>query len=250
VLGQRNGKVADDKVGYLPEERGLYKRMKVYDLLAYYARLKNVVDYKTEIDYWLAQFDATDWGPKKIETLSKGMAQKVQFIAAAIHRPQLLVLDEPFSGLDPVNMESLRDAVLAMRESGTTIVFSTHDMDLAERLCDTIFMIFKGRKVLDGTLHEIQDAYPADRVRARLSDPEAALPDHPDISDVVPNGRFFDFRISDPTRAQPLLADLADRCALDYFEVRRPSLHDIFVQIAGPEAEEDARHEAAAMAQL
>ncbi len=168
VLGNAHGKTADDRLGYLPEERGLYKRMKVRDVLTYYARLKGFYDCQAEIDYWLTRLDAKSWANKKVDALSKGMAQKIQFISAVVAKPKLVILDEPFSGLDPVNLESLRDAVNSLRNKGTTIVFSTHDMDMAEKMCDTIFMIFEGRKVLDGTLDSIQSQYPADRVRGRF----------------------------------------------------------------------------------
>ncbi len=240
VLGQPRGSVADDRVGYLPEERGLYKRMKVNDLLAYYAKLKSVNDYKSRISHWLSVLGATDWSNKKVEALSKGMAQKVQFIAAVVAEPKLLILDEPFTGLDPVNMEALRNAVLDLRAKGATVVFSTHDMDMAERMCDTIFMIFNGRKVLDGSLDEIQAAYPADRVRVRLQDPAASLPSHHNIQNVVRNGRFIDFQMVDSSASQSMLKDLVNQTALEYFDVRRPSLHDIFVRIAGPEGQRAA----------
>ncbi len=236
VLGEDRGNVADDRVGYLPEERGLYKRMKVGDLLTYYARLKGRYDCKADIQKWLERLDAADWTKKKIDSLSKGMAQKVQFISAVVTRPQLLILDEPFTGLDPVNMESLKEAVLTMRDQGTTIVFSTHDMDMAERLCDTIFMIFKGRKVLDGTLDAIQAEYPADRIRVRLTDPNAELPHLDGIYDIGRHGRFIEFRMHHASEAHRVLQQLASQTQLDYFDVRRPSLHDIFVRIAGPEA--------------
>ena len=131
VLGQARGKTADDRLGYLPEERGLYKRMKVRDVLTYYARLKGAYDCKDEINYWLERLEATTWADKKIDALSKGMAQKIQFISAVVAKPKLVILDEPFSGLDPINLESLREAVFSLRERGTTIVFSTHDMDIA-----------------------------------------------------------------------------------------------------------------------
>ena len=220
--------------------------MKVRDLLTYYAKLKSVSDYKAQIDYWLRQLGADEWSNKKVDGLSKGMAQKVQFISAVVHRPQLLVLDEPFSGLDPVNMESLRAAVLQMRDQGSTVVFSTHDMDMAERMCDTILMIHQGRKVLDGTMDEIQDNYPANRVRIRFADPTATVPAHQDITNVARHGRFFDFNISAPERAQGVLAELMRQHDVNYFDVRRPSLHEIFVQIAGPGATEELTTEEAA----
>src|SRR6185312_9005754 len=169
VLGLRDTRAARDRISYLPEERGLYKKMTVRRLLRYYGRLKGaasaVIDRGT--DDWLGRMGLSAWADKKIDALSKGMAQKVQFIAAVVSEPELLILDEPFSGLDPVNAEVLKDAVLDLRKAGTTVVFSTHDMGMAERLCDRIFMIFKGRKVLDGTLDEIQSVYGCDTIRLR-----------------------------------------------------------------------------------
>src|SRR5262245_23294256 len=156
VLGESALGAANDRVGYLPEERGLYKTMRVRDLLRFYAELKGFRNSRPVIDDWLARFDLTDWAGKKVQTLSKGMAQKVQFIAAVVARPELILLDEPFSGLDPVNSEVLREAVIDLRKHGATIIFSTHDMAVAEKMCDFIFMIYKGKKVLDGTLETIQ----------------------------------------------------------------------------------------------
>lgn len=238
VLGQPHGSVADDRVGYLPEERGLYKRMKVRDLLDYYAKLKGIRSAKPMIDKWLERMGAAEWSNRRIDALSKGMAQKVQFISAVIHQPQLLILDEPFSGLDPVNMEVLRESVLELRKLGTTIVFSTHDMEMAEQMCDYIFMIYRGKKVLDGTLHSIQSAYPAERARLRMADALAALPNHPQISEVEKLGPIHEFRISDARSASQILRELSSTVDVEYFEVIRPKLHDIFVKIAGPEAKQ------------
>lgn len=245
VLGQPRGDVADDRLGYLPEERGLYKRMKVRDVLAYYARLKGLRDCRREIDQWLVRLGAVDWAERRVDALSKGMAQKVQFISAVVARPQLVILDEPFSGLDPVNMESLRDAVLQLRKDGTTVVFSTHDMDMAEEMCDTIFMIFRGKKVLDGTLEAIQTQYSANRIRIRLDGHGeqgtgrngAATPElgFPGISGLQQNGSFLEFQLDRADRQQALLEYLVSRGGLKHFELQRPSLHDIFVRIAAPE---------------
>src|SRR3974390_2541393 len=176
VLGTRDAPAARDRVSYLPEERGLYKRMQVRRLLRYYGRLKgrSIAELDPEIDAWMTRLGMEGWGDRKTETLSKGMSQKVHFAAAVVSRPQLLILDEPFSGLDPVNAETLKDAVLEMRRRGTTVVFSTHDMATAEKMCDRIFMIFRGRKVLDGTLEDIQAQYGFDTVRVRTSGGAAA----------------------------------------------------------------------------
>ena len=236
VLGETNGKTADNRLGYLPEERGLYKRMKVRDVLTYYARLKGFYDCQGEIDYWLNRLGASGWAGKKIDALSKGMAQKIQFISAVVAKPQLVILDEPFSGLDPVNLESLRDAVFYLREHGTTILFSTHDMEMAEKMCDTIFMIFNGKKVLDGSLDSIQAAYPANRIRVRVAE-DGPLPELTGISDATSNGRFHEFILQDPKRSQAVLQQIAAQRSVNHFEVVRPSLHDIFVHIARPEVE-------------
>jgi ABC-2 type transport system ATP-binding protein len=158
VLGEESFNAANDRIGYLPEERGLYKKMKVKDVLRFYAELKNCRSPKQEIDRWLDRLQLAEWANKKVEALSKGMSQKVQFISAVIARPELVILDEPFSGLDPVNAEVLRDAMLGLKRDGSTVIFSTHDMNVAEKMCDYIFMIFKGRKVLDGTLEGIHPA--------------------------------------------------------------------------------------------
>jgi len=244
VLGQTQGKTADHRLGYLPEERGLYKRMKVRDVLKYYARLKGCYDCNGQIDYWLDRLDATQWASKKVDALSKGMAQKIQFISAVVAKPQLVIFDEPFSGLDPVNLESLKDAVLSLRQSGTTIVFSTHDMDMAEKMCDSIFMIFNGKKVLDGSLDSIQSRYPADRVRLKIEyfpadgSPnqfgESAVPDIEGISDIRFNGQHHTLKLDQPERIQDVLHQLSAQRVISHFEVIKPSLHDIFVQIAKP----------------
>ncbi len=233
VLGEADGKTADDRLGYLPEERGLYKRMKVRDVLTYYARLKGFYDCQPEIDYWLTRLGANDWSNKKVDALSKGMAQKIQFIAAVVAKPRLVILDEPFSGLDPVNLESLKDAVVSLRKNGTTIVFSTHDMDMAEKMCDTIFMIFEGHKVLDGSLDAIQSQYPADRIRVRFAGSDT-LPDLDGIDDETYDGRFHGFRMLEPDRASAILDQLNRARTLTHFEIVKPSLHDIFVRIARP----------------
>ncbi len=238
VLGSPRGKTADDRLGYLPEERGLYKRMRVGALLTYYARLKGSYQCRDYIREWLERLDAADWIGKRIDALSKGMAQKVQFIAAIAARPRLVILDEPFSGLDPVNMESLRKAVLYLREQGTTVVFSTHDMDMAEKLCDTIFMIFKGRKVLDGTLDEIQSQYPANRLRIRFADPAIRPPRMAEVDSILPDGRSFVLSLRGSDETATVLSRLVDHGELHHFEVIRPSLHEIFVRIAHPSAED------------
>lgn len=237
VLGQDHGNVADNRLGYLPEERGLYKRMKVADLITYFARLKGHYNCRADVQMWLKRMNAESWAKQKVDTLSKGMAQKVQFIVAVIARPEIVILDEPFSGLDPVNLEVLREAVLALRAEGTTVIFSTHDMGIAERMCDTIFMIFEGRKVLDGPLASIQEQYRANRVRVRMSG-DAAMPDelHGVAARDFSEG-FHQLQLESTSHSQELLTRLAATGAVEHFEVVRPTLHDIFVEIARPREE-------------
>jgi ABC-2 type transport system ATP-binding protein len=175
----------------------------------------------------------SDWIDKKIDALFKGMAQKVQFVATVLNRPDLLILDEPFTGLDPVNAEVLKDAVLDLKRAGTTVVFSTHDMSVAERLCDRIFMIFKGRKVLDGTLDQIQSIYGYDTIRVRTEAGMAALEGLDGVVEINDLGNLQEVRWrGDP---QTLLPALAARTRIYQFEITRPSLHDIFVRIAAPD---------------
>jgi ABC-2 type transport system ATP-binding protein len=165
------------------------------------------------------------------------MSQKVQFVGAIVSMPELLILDEPFSGLDPVNAETLKDAVLEIRRRGTTVVFSTHDMATAERMCDRIFMIFRGKKVLDGTLEEIQSRYGFDTIRLRTAGGAPALAGMSEIESVNDYGQMQEVRVSgDP---QGFLRALATKTAIQQFEIMRPSLHDIFVRIARP-ADADA----------
>jgi ABC-2 type transport system ATP-binding protein len=234
VLGEDSLGAANDRVGYLPEERGLYKQMKVRDVLQFYAELKGCRNNRAAIGRWLERMNLSAWADKKVEALSKGMAQKVQFIATVVSGPELVLLDEPFSGLDPVNAEVLREAILDLRRQGTTVIFSTHDMAVAEKMCDFIFMIYQGRKVLDGTLEAIQDTYGSDTVRVRF-DTAVVLDDLPAVVKVTDFGRLQELRLvpgSDPQRLLPLLVD---RGSLVHFELTRPTLHDIFVRIASPE---------------
>jgi ABC-2 type transport system ATP-binding protein len=235
VLGSRDTAAARDQVSYLPEERGLYKKMTVRRLLRYYARLKGrrQPEIDSDIDAWMARMQLPGVLDKTIETLSKGMSQKVQFVSAVIARPSLLILDEPFSGLDPVNAQVLKDAVLEIRQRGTTVVFSTHDMATAEKMCDRIFMIFKGRKVLDGTLHDIQEQYGADTVRVRTADGVQALAGFPEVESVNDFGQVQDVRVRGD--AQAFLQHLIARTSVYQFEITRPSLEDIFVRIARPQ---------------
>ena len=244
VLGCSRGSAANDYVGYLPEERGLYRKMRVRELLRFFAQLKGMRRAGPDVDDWLERFDLARWANEKVETLSKGMAQKVQFIAAIVAKPRLLVLDEPFTGLDPVNMDVLRNAMQAAHQGGTTVIFSTHDMDVAERLCDTIFMIYRGKKVLDGTLAAIQAQFGEDTIRLRTTDVDSSLADLPGVLHVNDQRHYKELRVSRDADPRAILRELLQRTTVEHFELARPSLHDIFVRIAGPEASsvEEAVH--------
>jgi ABC-2 type transport system ATP-binding protein len=236
VLGDESWHAANDQVGYLPEERGLYKQMKVRDVLKFYAELKGFRDCKPAIAAWLERMNLTAWADKKVEALSKGMSQKVQFIATVIAKPKLILLDEPFSGLDPVNADVFREAIVTLKNEGATIIFSTHDMAVAEKMCDFIFMIYKGKKVLDGTLASIQDTYGTDTVRVRIDSP-AGLHDIAGVTKVSNFGNYQELRLERGADPQRVLAELMRRGPVRLFEQTKPALHDIFVRIAAPTEE-------------
>ena len=249
VLGESAHGPANDGVGYLPEERGLYKQMKVKAVLRFYAELKGHRPTPAEIERWLERMELPGVGEKKVGQLSKGMSQKVQFIATVIAHPKLVILDEPFSGLDPVNAVVLRDVVLELKRQGTTILFSTHDMAVAEKLCDFIFMIYQGRKVLDGTLEAIQRNYGNDVVRLRLEGGNgAALEGLPGVVKVIDFGNFQELRTAPGCDRQALLAALMARGRVQHFEVAQPTLQDIFVRIASPDHAAASSKGAAALA--
>jgi ABC-2 type transport system ATP-binding protein len=238
VLGRPSGDSADDRVGYLPEERGLYLRMKVRDALRFFAQLKGNRKPDPDIDRWLERLGATEWSNKKLEQLSKGMAQKIQFIAAVVSRPELVILDEPFSGLDPVNLDLLRQAVLDLRNEGTTVLLSTHDMDVAEEMCDRIFMIYKGNKVLDGTIDQIQAQYGEPVLRVRLAGNDR--PDRsrlPGVESITDGAAYTEIRMRSLEDRPGILQALMEQGEVEHFETARPRLHDIFVRIAKPSAE-------------
>jgi len=236
VLGDDSWQAASDRVTYLPEERGLYKSMRVREVLRFYAELKGMRDNRQAIDDWLERMRLTDAADKKVEALSKGMSQKVQFIATVVTGPELVLLDEPFSGLDPVNENLFREAILDLRRRGTTIIFSTHNMAVAEQMCDSIFMIYRGQKVLDGTLDSIQDSYGSDTLRVQLDG--GSLNGLPGVEKVTDLGRYQELRLIRGADPQALLAELLQRGRVNRFERTRPSLHDIFVRIANPAAED------------
>jgi ABC-2 type transport system ATP-binding protein len=238
VLGEQTHAAANDRVGYLPEERGLYRQMKVAELLRFHSQLKGHAATRVEINRWLERMQLSDWADRKVEALSKGMSQKVQFIATVIARPELLLLDEPFSGLDPINAEVVREILLELVRAGTTVLFSTHDMSVAESLCDWILMIHKGRKMLDGTLRQIQQEHGGDVLRVRLdwaNGSDRQLRDLPGVAKVRDLGNMQELGLLAGADRQRILELLMQRGKVEHFELAHPSLRDIFLQIAdGP----------------
>jgi len=235
IRGEQHTGSYHELIGYLPEERGLYRKMKVKELVSFYGELKGVRKPSREADFWLGKFDLTKWSDKKVETLSKGMSQKVQFIITIINRPEIIILDEPFSGLDPVNTEIIRDVILDLRHNGATVVFSTHDMAVAEKMCDFIFMIYKGRKVLDGTLESIQKIYGQDTIRVQSDAGLNALEGISNIERVNDFGQMQELKLGNGADSQRILAEIMKRTSVRKFELASPSLNDIFLRIAKPD---------------
>lgn len=219
-------------IGYLPEERGLYPRMDVRSVIVFLAALRGLTQAEAEkrANEWLERLELKDWADKKVRDLSKGMQQKVQFIAAVLHKPRLVILDEPFSGLDPVNASMVKDIMLELREQGSTIVLSTHIMEQVERMCDSICLINKGQKVLDGDLRAIKQSYGKNTVRIEFSGPDGFL-SHPAVASVNRFGSGAELKLKPGADAQDILkAALQSGTRVEHFEQLEPSLNDIFIE--------------------
>jgi ABC-2 type transport system ATP-binding protein len=229
------------RVGYLPEERGLYKKMKVIDVIVFFGALRGMRESAAREQglAWLEKMGLAQWPRAKVETLSKGMQQKVQFITTVIHAPDLLILDEPASGLDPVNQEVLRETILGARRDGRTVVFSTHNMDQAEQLCDYVCIIAQGRKVLDGPLRDIKRRHTVHRYRVEFETitpgVEALMTGRIGRGDAcVRVGDGWEIDLPNPEDVRAVLAQLAGAdVAVSRFEQMKPSLHQIFVERVG-----------------
>ena len=233
LFGQHITPELQDRIGYLPEERGLYKKMKIGEQLRFFAELKNVGGKESEqrIDKWLARLNLTEWKNKKSMELSKGMQQKAQFITAILHEPDLLILDEPFSGLDPVNVELLKEIVLDLKAAGRTIIFSTHQMELAEKICDDICLINRSRKILEGPLREIKQSFRQNSVALRIEGGDGVLDDRTLVSMLKPYSDEVEVLLAPGVSAQELLRRLvAAGASVSKFEMIEPRLHDIFIQ--------------------
>ena len=227
-----------ERTGYLPEERGLYSDAKVLDLLVYFGELKGLArtEARQRARSWLERFDLLDWESKKVEKLSKGMQQKVQFTASILHRPELVVLDEPFSGLDPVNQNLLHEIIAGLKQDGAAVLLSSHRMNLVEELCDRIFLIHNGRRVLYGDLAEIKESHGEHAVRIRFAGDASILSELPGVADLRLEEGRADFTLERHVSPDTLVRSIPDSIEIRTLSVDRPPLHDIFVRTVEGEA--------------
>ncbi len=243
LFDQVGGRTNSARIGYLPEERGLYPRMRVLDVLVFLAEAKGVSrrSARAKAIEWLERLGLSDWRMRKVSDLSKGMQQKVQFISTVLHDPDLVILDEPFSGLDPVNSQVLRDTVVDYRRRGKTVLFSTHIMEHAEKLCDRLCIIARGKKLIDGTLAEVKGTHGGKHVIVAFDGNQGnarqIFADRRLVAKIQDFGQQAELELAPGADAQEVLKALVDSGArLARFELASPSLHKIFVDLVGPEA--------------
>jgi ABC-2 type transport system ATP-binding protein len=234
------------RIGYLPEERGLYRKSKVEEILLYLAALKGVDRgrARAQASAWLERFGLSDWKGRKVEELSKGMAQKVQFIGSVIHDPDLVLFDEPFSGLDPLSQDLFLETVLELKGRGKTVIFSTHVMEHAERLCDRILLIRKGRELVSGAVAEIKERHGRNAVQIEFDGDASFVEGLPFVESVRSFPRWIEVSLRGAESSEELLAAVAGRLRVRRFEVMAPSLHAIFVSLVGGAEGVDASGEA------
>ena len=235
VFGEPVSDETREAIGYLPEERGLYPRMQVRAVIVFLASLRGMpeAEARRRADEWLERFELKDWADKEVRDLSKGMQQKVQFIATVLHEPRLVILDEPFSGLDPVNATTVKDVMLEMRDRGTTVVLSSHRMEQVERMCDSICLIDKGRNVLDGELRAIKQSYGKNTVQIEFTGSDAFL-SHAAVASVNRFGSGAEAKLKPGADPQEILkAAVQSGARIMRFELLEPSLSDIFIEKTG-----------------
>jgi ABC-2 type transport system ATP-binding protein len=232
ILGRVADRAGRDRIGYMPEERGLYPRMVVEEQLLFFAELKGVPrrDAVRRLHDWLERLGLRDWGRRRLIELSKGMQQKAQFIATVLHDPDVLILDEPLSGLDPVAANLMRDVLLDLCRQGKTLVLSSHQMETVERLCDSIALIHRGHKILDGSVAEVKARHGSNTLVLAYEGDGGFLAALPGVERVSDFGRYVEVRMSDGADPQAILREASARLRVTRFEVVEPSLHDIFVQ--------------------
>ena len=235
TFGQPFQRSSLQRIGYLPEERGLYKKMKVLEQLVFIAELHGVAASSAAVKAreWCERLEIADAMHKKVEELSKGMQQKIQFIAALLHEPEFIIMDEPFSGLDPVNASLLKDVLLELKNGGKTVLFSTHRMDQVEKLCDSICLIDKGKAVLQGDLKEIKGRFGRSHVQIEYEGDNGFLQQSGLVQSFNNYGNYVEVRMAPGADAQQLLRLASERSRINKFEVVEPSLEEIFIQVVG-----------------
>ena len=232
ILGQPANHATRDKIGYMPEERGLYPRMVLEEQLVFMASIKGLSrrEAAERLGPWLERLGLEDWRKRKTNELSKGMQQKAQFIATVLHEPDVLIMDEPMSGLDPVGMDVMRDVMVDLSRRGATIVLSSHQMDTVEKLCDRVALIDKGEKVLDGSVSEVKASHGKNTLVLAFDGDGSFLGSLPGVARVSDFGQYVEIKMSDGADPQALLSEAASRLRVRRFEIVLPSLHDIFVE--------------------
>jgi len=231
ILGEAVSPKSQERIGYLPEERGLYKKMKVFDQLMYLAQLKGLsyMAAKTAIEFWLDRFEASSWKKKEVSELSKGMSQKIQFIATVAHDPEIYIFDEPFSGLDPINSEMLKEVILGEKKRGKTILFSTHRMEQVEQMCDDICLFNQGKAVLQGNLQSIKQSFGNNTVLLDFIGDSEFLNQLEGIRINNRSTNFAEIRLLEGASPQHILEIAMKHAEIQRFEIVQPSLQDIFI---------------------
>lgn len=242
ILDTKMDEELKEKIGYLPEDRGLYPKMKVGELLLFLAELKGLkrASAGKEIDTWLERFDLSGWKDKKVEELSRGMQQKLQFIVTVVHQPELIILDEPFSGLDPVNTKLLKDVMLEMKNEKRTIIFSTHRMEQVEMICDNICLINKGETVLEGNLSQIKKQYGKNTVLLDYEGDASFIQDLPEVEKIDDYGKSMEVKLKEQSDPQKFLPELVGKIGISKYEIKEPSLNAIFIEKVGVSNEKDS----------
>lgn len=235
LFDQKMSDALKSRIGYLPEERGLYQKMKVGELLKFMGELRGLTvnEAKTKGNEWLSKFDLADWAEKKVEELSKGMQQKLQLISTFIHNPDMIILDEPFSGLDPVNVNLVKNIMLEFKEQGKAIMFSTHIMEAAEKLCDEILMINHGKKALDGELQQIQTKHGKNSLHLEYEGDGAFIKSLPMIEKFDDYGNYIEVQLKDSFKPNDFLKAVIDKVQVSKMQSQKSSLNEIFISLAG-----------------
>jgi ABC-2 type transport system ATP-binding protein len=232
ILDKKMDEKLKDKIGYMPEERGLYPKMKIENLLNFFADIKGIPknESKNRIDYWLKRLDLKDWSKKKVNELSKGMQQKIQFIITIFHEPELIILDEPFQGLDPINVQIFKDIILELKQKGKTILLSTHILEQAEKLCDGICLINKGKNILSGKLEQIKRNFSKNTITMKYQGNSDIFKNSNDIIKYNDYGNYIEIELQENVDPQSFLKNIIDKINIQKFEIMEPSLNQIFIE--------------------